>query len=93
MTRITLTHELGGNKAGDTIDVTPGVAEQLIASEYATVVGGQPGGESDDQVGTKPAKNASLEAWKGYAESLDIEVADDAKRDDVIALVEAFETA
>ena len=55
MTRITLTHELGGNKAGDTIDVTPGVAEQLIASEYATVVGGQPGGESDDQVGAKPA--------------------------------------
>ena len=81
MTRIILTHELGGNKEGDTIEVTPGAAELLIASEYATVVGGQ------------PAKNASLEAWKGYAESLDIEVDEDAKRDDVIALVETFETA
>lgn len=95
MTRIILNHELGGNKEGDTIEVTPGAAELLIAGEYATPVdGADPGdGAADEQVGTKPPKNGSLEAWKGYAESLDIIVPDDAKRDDVVNLVETYENA
>jgi len=96
MTRIILTHELGGNKEGDTIDVTPGAAELLIAREYATAVDGAADSDSDgdsDQAGNKPPKNGSLEAWKSYAESLDLVVPDDAKRDDVIALVETYETA
>lgn len=95
MTRIILTHELGGNREGDTIEVTPGAAELLIVGEYATIVDGADTGDIGDgeQVGTKPPKNGSLDAWKGYAESLDIIVPDDAKRDDIVTLVETYENA
>lgn len=33
--KIKLTSNLGGHKAGDTIDVTPNVAEYLIDNEHA----------------------------------------------------------
>lgn len=94
MTSITLTHALGGHKAGDTIDVTPGVAEQLEAQGYTT-------DSADDEVvavvitdDTKPplsGKGSGLEAWKLYAESNSITVPADATRDDIVTLVQENE--
>lgn len=88
MTTITLTQELGGNDKGSIIDVAPGVATQLVDGGYAELVDGP---NVTDDGATKPAKNGSLEAWTRYAQSLDLTVPDDAKRDDIVALVEAHE--
>lgn len=49
------------------------------------------GGESGNEAPTEPpraGRGSGLEAWKAYAESLGIEVPDDAQRDDVIDLVD-----
>lgn len=94
MTRITLTTELGGNQSGSTIEVTPGVAEQLTGGEYATVVGDQPQGESSDAAGDtseppRSGRGSGQDKWAVYAQSLGIEVPADADRDAIIALVGA----
>jgi hypothetical protein len=44
-------------------------------------------GESEEP--PRSGKGSGLEAWKAYAEGLDIVVPDDASRDDVIALVDS----
>jgi hypothetical protein len=36
--KITLNAELGGHKSGDTIEVTPGVADSLVEQGYASPV-------------------------------------------------------
>lgn len=38
MTQVKLTRNAGGNKAGDTIEVTTGAADQLVANGYAEAV-------------------------------------------------------
>jgi len=86
MTKVTITSELGGHKAGDTLDVTPGVAAQLIASEHAEIVGEQPGSGAEPP---RSGKGSGIDKWKQYAESKGHSVPDDADRDTIIALVDA----
>lgn len=46
--KIKLTRNAGGNKAGDTISVTPKAAENLIESGYAEEVKGRAPKKADD---------------------------------------------
>ena len=87
MTRITLTSDLGGSKAGATIEVTPGVAEQLTVGEYATVVGGSPQAEAGEP--PRSGRGSGQDKWAVYAQSIGLEVPADADRDAIIALVDA----
>ena len=87
MTKVTINSELGGHKAGDTLDVTPGVAAQLIASEHAEIVGEQPGSATDGEP-PRSGRGSSAEKWKLYAQSQGITVPDDADRDAIITLVD-----
>jgi len=85
MTKVTINSELGGHKAGDTLDVTPGVAAQLIASEHAEIVGEEPGSGGEPP---RSGKGSGIDKWKQYAESKGLTVPDDADRDTIIALVD-----
>ena len=85
MTKVTINSEIGGHKAGDTLDVTPGVAAQLIASEHAEIVGEEPGSGGEPP---RSGKGSGIDKWKQYAESKGLTVPDDADRDTIIALVD-----
>jgi len=85
MTKVTINSELGGHKAGDTLDVTPGVAAQLIASEHAEIVGEQPGSGGEPP---RSGKGSGIDKWKQYAESKGITTPDEADRDAIITLVD-----
>jgi hypothetical protein len=103
MTRITLTHELGGHRDGDTIDVSPGVAALLTTQGYTTKSFDDEVDDEDDESSssgdsassvTRPpqsGKGSGEKAWNLYAESLQLVVPDGATRDDIVALVEAYE--
>lgn len=102
MTRITLTHELGGHRDGDTIDVSPGVAALLKTQGYTTQSNSD-GQDEDDNGSTSSADASALtrppqsgkgsgeKAWALYAESLQLAVPEGATRDDIVALVEAYD--
>lgn len=50
---------------------------------------------SDEVPGGPPPRNGAgsgRDAWKAYADTLGLEVADDATRDDIVAAVEAAES-
>ena len=104
MTRITLTHELGGHRDGDTIDVSPGVAALLTTLGYTTQSDSDSDGQDEDDNGTTSSTDASAltrppqsgkgsgeKAWTLYAESLQLVVPEGATRDDIVALVEAYD--
>ena len=101
MTSITLTHELGGHREGDTIDVSPGVAALLTTQGYATSDsdGADEGNDEspsnlDASSVTRPpqsGKGSGEKAWALYAESLQLAVPEGATRDDIVALVEAYD--
>ena len=86
MTTITLITDLGGHKAGVTLDVTPGVADQLIANGHAESLDGDAGGTNEPP---RSGKGSGVDKWKLYAESKGLTVLEDADRDAIIELVEA----
>lgn len=69
------------------------LAGSVQAKKWAVYVPAEePAGEtSQDEQDGAPAGNASRDAWAEYAEGLGIEVPEDAKRDDIKALVEQHE--
>lgn len=79
---------------GTVVSVTAGSVQ---AKKWAVFVPAEepaeePAGEtSPDEQDGAPAGNASRDAWAEYAEGLGIEVPEDAKRDDIKALVEQHE--
>lgn len=48
--KIKLTTDLGGHKAGDTIDVSPKTAEYLVELEHAESVKGRASKKTDDAI-------------------------------------------
>lgn len=72
---------------GTVVSVTAGSVQ---AKKWAVFVPAEePAGEtSPDEQDGAPAGNASRDAWAEYAEGLGIEVPEDAKRDDIKALVD-----
>lgn len=72
---------------GTRVSVAAGKADAFKARGYKAP-GESASSESEDGA---PAGNASRDAWAEYAEGLGIEVPEDAKRDDVKALVEQHE--
>lgn len=79
-----------------------GLLEEVELLEVAAPVDEAPQGDDDDPkqgddgeqpepvtVPPKAGAGASAEAWRNYAKAIEVEVADDASRDAVIAAVEA----
>ncbi|NOJ59746.1 hypothetical protein [Arthrobacter sp. 260] len=86
MTAVTLSKAIGGHNKGATINVTPGVAAYLTNTGHVEETTTPAVAEDTD---TKPAGNASLEAWYDYAlrnGHTEAEL-DGLKRDDIKTLI------
>jgi hypothetical protein len=59
-------------------------SDQVVESEQ------DPGGGGQDDVEAPPrsGRGSGVEAWKAFAEQHDVEVDEDASRDDIVALLE-----
>ena len=72
----------------DTTKVVVSVADSKadrFTSGWTPLAEGEQPAESSDV----PRGNASLETWRSYADSLGVEYAEDAKREDIKAAVDA----
>lgn len=72
--------ELRSPYDGAVIDVADGLVKRYVAAGW---VGGE---QADDGA---PRGNASRDEWAAYAATLGVEVAEDAKRDDIKAAIAA----
>ena len=77
----TLTHPFTGAQA----DVPDALVDRYVADGWAK--GSAVGGAAPE--GDQPKGNASRDEWAAYADSLGVEYAEDAKRDDIKAAVGA----
>lgn len=65
------------------------VAEQITNPKAWSGKADAEGSGSGSDIPPKGGAGSGVDAWKAYAAKLDVEVADDASRDDVIAALEA----
>lgn len=72
-------------------DVVPDDVAELITNPDVWVTGTELDDEDESDRPPLTGKGSGKGAWTDYAESLGIEVPEDASRDDIVALVDALE--
>lgn len=96
-----LTRNVTVHVDGEPVDVGPGACPDRLArliqrNDVWADADETAEDETVEAEAERPAGNATREAWVAYAGTLDLEVEDDMKREDIIALVDladADETA